>query len=366
MTNATFRFVYPFLPVIARGLGIGIERAGLLLSARWGAGLVAPAALGLVRRHIPSRRLMVWGIAGFSVSAGVTAASNGFLGALAGFTVLGLSKPFVDIAGQSHIAARTPYAVRARYIGILEMSWAGGLLIGAPVAGWLIAGGDWRRPFWVFASLGVVGIGAALTTLSPDDGPTPGTLPVTSDPDVGRRIGSLLAAIALVGFAHESVLVVVGSWLESGFGLTLLALGGVGTLLGASDLAGEIGMVALTDRIGKRRSIVVGVTVAAAGLVGLAVTSGRLVPAMIALVVTMLGAEFGFISAIPLATELRPADRTRVLGWFYLATGGGRIVGDITAPGTFGLGGMPAVAGLSAVAMLAAAVMITTRRRNDP
>ena len=169
----------------------------------------------------------------------------------------------------------------------------------------------------------------------------------------------------LIGFTHESVLVVLGEWLETDYDLTLLALGGVGTLLGLADLAGEGVMIAITDRIGKRRAMIGGATVAVVGLTALAGIES-FVPAMAALAVTMAGIEFGYISGIPLATELRPEDRTRVLGWFYLSTGSGRIVGDLVAPGLFTSGGMSLVAVTAAGTLVAAIILLVARKSAVP
>ena len=45
-----FRMVYPFLPVIARGLGVDVELMGLAITARSSLGLAAPAR-GLCLGH---------------------------------------------------------------------------------------------------------------------------------------------------------------------------------------------------------------------------------------------------------------------------------------------------------------------------
>ncbi|HSJ27678.1 MAG TPA: hypothetical protein VLB67_05660, partial [Acidimicrobiia bacterium] len=45
--NTAVRLVYPFLPAIARGLGITVGQAGALVSVRWVAGFASPIAIGL-------------------------------------------------------------------------------------------------------------------------------------------------------------------------------------------------------------------------------------------------------------------------------------------------------------------------------
>jgi predicted MFS family arabinose efflux permease len=170
----------------------------------------------------------------------------------------------------------------------------------------------------------------------------------------------LLAIVALFGFAHEGVLVTLGGWLEGSFSLTLLALGGVGTLLGLSELAGEGVMVAFTDRLGKRNALALGLGVGCASLFALSFSSEALVPAMAALGVATLAMEFGYISVIPLMTELRPRGRTRVLALAVVANGVGRMAGDFIAPRLFTAGGMQMVTIVSAAVVLSAAILVLT------
>jgi len=76
------------------------------------------------------------------------------------------------------------------------------------------------------------------------------------------------------------------------------------------------------------------------------------------LVAATIAIEFGYISAIPLMTELRPRARTRLLSLFMVATGLGRIAGDLVSPRVFASGGMRAVTTMSAVAALVALVVV--------
>ena len=92
-----------------------------------------------------------------SVGALVTAATGVYAGAFVGFILLGLGKPAFDAAAQAYVADRTPYERRARYMSILELTWAGGLLVGAPLAGWLIGQYGWQAPFWFVGVLFAIG-----------------------------------------------------------------------------------------------------------------------------------------------------------------------------------------------------------------
>ena len=183
----------------------------------------------LACRHVvfrepgPERRLLVAGLALFSIGSIVTAWTGVYVGAVIGFALLGLAKPMIDISSQVYVSERVAYEERARYLGILEIAWAGGLLLGAPLAGWLIENWSWEAP------LGRVARGSSASDwrCSSWTGETTSRM---SWPRTAWSSGALvLVTVALFGFSHESLLVVLGAWLEGSFGLSLIALGGAGS-----------------------------------------------------------------------------------------------------------------------------------------
>jgi predicted MFS family arabinose efflux permease len=357
VVNTALRFVYPFLPAIARGLGIDLTQAGLLVSVRWVSSLTTPAVMSFSGDVHRTRRLLIAGLTMFGAGSIVTAWTGIYIGAVIGFALAGLAKPMIDIGSQLYISERVPYRRRARYLGVLEVSWAGGLLVGAPAAGWLIGNWGWEAPFWALGSLGLVGIGLALIFLDRHD--KAASSRGTKAPDSpGGQVIMLLGTIALFGFAHEGVLVTLGGWLEGSFAMTLLALGGVGTLLGVSELAGEGAMVAFTDRIGKRNSLALGLGLGSICLYALSLSSEAAGPALTALALATVALEFGYISVIPLMTELRPRGRTRILALSVVATGLGRMTGDLISPRLFTVGGMQLVTMVAASVVLFAVILV--------
>jgi predicted MFS family arabinose efflux permease len=355
VANTAFRFVYPFLPAIARGLGIDLTQAGALVSVRWASSLAAPAVMSFAGRVPGSRRLLIAGLIVFSTSSIVTAWTGVFAGAVVGFALLGLAKPMIDVSAQVYVSERVAYEQRARYLGILEIAWAGGLLIGAPVAGWLIANWSWKAPFWVVGALGLSGIALARLTLDREDARVMGAAMPDSP---GRQVMLLLATMVLFGYAHESVLVTLGGWLETSFGMTLIALGGVGTLIGLAELIGEVAMAGYTDRIGKRNSLAIGIGVGGVSLLVLSTVSEQLVPAMAVLFIAGVAIEFGIISAIPLMTELRPRARAQTLSLLMVASGLGRDGADLVAPRVFAGGGIRPVLVMAGLVALGALVIV--------
>jgi len=355
VVNTAQRFVYPFLPAISRGLGVSLDTAGVLVSARWGAGLATPLLVAALGRAQARRWLMGFGLAVFAVGAAVTAASTVFVGALVGFVLMGLSKPVFDISVQSYLSDRVPYSLRARYLALMELTWAGGLLVGAPLAGFLIDRAGWRAPFWVITGLVAVALVLQVRILEAvAAGPAATSAPMRWD----RSALGLLAVIALFSSATEIVFVAFGAWLESEFALTLVALGGTAVLVGIVELSAEGSAAAFTDRIGKRNSVGVGVLTAAIGFGLLAVFDDHYVLGMACMLVGFAGFEFSIVSSIPLATGVHPTDRVKYLSWIVVAMSVGRGLGALAAAPVFTAAGMSMNAVVAAFANIVAFVIL--------
>jgi predicted MFS family arabinose efflux permease len=355
--NTAQRFVYPFLPAISRGLGVSLDAAGYLVSARWAAGLATPAVVAVVGKGERRRRPIAVSLVFFSVGAAITAATTWFVGALAGFVLMGLSKPVFDISAQAYLADRVAYSARARYLAVLELTWAGGLLVGAPAAGWLIDSAGWSAPFWVISGLAAAALVLQSRVLEPDRPRPAGT---RTELQWDLPAAALLVAAALFSAASEIVFVAYGAWLETGFSLSLAALGGTAVIVALAELSGEGTTLAITDRIGKRRAVVIGLVFAAAGFGSIALFDDSLVAGMGALLVGVAGFEFTIVSLIPLATEVRPLGRAAYLSWMIVAMSLGRAAGAAVGAPLFGAAGMGANALVAAAANVVAAGLVLT------
>lgn len=67
-----------------------------------------------------------------------------------------------------------------------------------------------------------------------------------------------LAFIFLVSAANDNLFVVYGAWMEKSFGMTIVALGLGTSAIGLAELLGETMTAILADRIGLKRSVIVG------------------------------------------------------------------------------------------------------------
>jgi predicted MFS family arabinose efflux permease len=101
-----------------------------------------------------------------------------------------------------------------------------------------------------------------------------------------------------------------------------------------AEAAAELGTALLTDRLGKRRSILVGLLGLAASLLllpGLARLG--LAPALAGVALAVLCFEFGIVSLLPLATELVPEARASLLSLNLTAFSLGRMGGSLLGGG---------------------------------
>lgn len=355
--NTNHRFVFPFLPTIARGLGISLEQTGLLLSARSLAFVATPLVVGTVGRGERRVRLVVFGLSLMAAGTLITAATGMVAGALVGFVLVGVGKPSFDAAAQASVADRTPFERRARVLSILELTWAGGMLIGAPLAGWLISGFGWRAPFWVMSIMFVIAAAAAPRVMAPDQPHAEGQH-IRLVPD--RPMVALLGTGLLFSFAAETTFVVFGAWLEDGFALSLAALGLASTAIALAELAGEGSVLLFADRIGPRRMVAWGLAASMVGYLALAATAGSLAAGLVSLAFTFICFEITIVATVPIATEAAPRSRGKMLGWLMVAIGIGRSAGDAVGPALYSRHGVSANAIASSLAALAAMLVLLT------
>jgi MFS family permease len=154
LINTSRRFIYPYAPVIGRGLGLPLTSVTALIALNQVTGILSPIFGPLSDRWgyrimmIASLGLMALGM----LSSGIFAV---FGVLLIGLFLAGLAKSIFDPALSAYIGEKVPYQRRGRVIGLVEMSWAGAALVGIPLVGLLIANVGWRAPFFVLGALGV-------------------------------------------------------------------------------------------------------------------------------------------------------------------------------------------------------------------
>ncbi|MGE5602505.1 MAG: MFS transporter [Nitrososphaerales archaeon] len=366
--NLQYRIVYPFLPVISRGLGVPLEVASLLLTVRSFFGVLSPL-YGVAADRYGRRPLMLAGLLALSAGAVIAALSPGIGIALIAFALLGFSKAAFDPAMQAYVGDAVPYARRGRVLSLLELSWSASWFIGVPLAGFVIAGFTWRAPFVLIALAGGLSV-LALGTLCPGCGQS-ATLATGASLLEGfrkvpwRRALPVLAFSVLLTLGNENVFIVYGAWLEQQFGLAVTAIGIASLVISVAELTAEFASAGLVDRVGKRRSVLLGTFLSVAAYLVLLPLARGLGGGLAGIALMFLTFEFSIVASIPLISEVAPATRGTLLALNVSAAALGRMLGSLTGPRLWSAYGLSGVALASAGFALMAALILWSRREEQ-
>jgi predicted MFS family arabinose efflux permease len=376
--NVPVRLTYFFLPAISRGLGISLSRASMLVSVRSLMGVAAPL-FGLLSDRRGGRRVMILGTGLLVAGALLVAGLPWFAAILLGFALLGLSKGAYDPAMQAYLGQRVPYERRGRALGLAELAWSGALLA-MPLCGWLIDRVGWRAPFALVAGVGVLAWWLNRRSLPPDPVETPdGPRPLSRDPVAGLRseLARLrplwgdrdarlaLAMTGLLMFAQDNLMVVYGAWMEDRFGLAVTTLGLVTLVVGAAELVAEVGVAVLSDRLGKRRAVLLGLVLTACGYLLLPRLTGSLSVALTGTAFMILAFEFSIVGLLPILSGLNATARGTLMSLNVTTGSVGRMIAAPLAVFLYRSGDLTRNGPVSAVACGLVVVLLLLLREGE-
>ena len=359
--NTGIRMVYPFAPALSRGLGVEITAVYRLLTLRSLTGFVSPL-FGPLSDRFGRKPVIVVSMLLCTLACILVVMWPAYWPLGITLILIALAKVIYDPAVSAYLGDVVPFARRGRAIAVIEFAWAGALLVGAPVVGWLIAQKGWQSPFlWMALLAGGTAV-ILFVVLPPTQATSIRTTRLRDLPQTVRQHPVIWAAIAYVllsAAANEIFFIVYGDWMEAGFNLPLTGLGLAAGVVGGAEILGEGAVGLLVDRFGKRFTVAAGLLcVLMYGLIPS--TSGTLTTALISLFFLFLGFEMMIVGAIPLLTELVPGARATVMSVVGAASSLGRALGTVIGPFLWKRGGLAMNAGAAAV-LTVIAVFIVAR-----
>ena len=349
--SAGLRVVYPFLPAVARGLGVSPGTLASVIALRNLGGFTTPLVAPVSERH-GRRSIMLVAMAAVVAGAAITATGS-FAAAAIGIVVVGFAKTTFDLPMQAWFGDRVPYEERGRVFGITELTWATSLLVAAPASGFLIAATDWRAPFVLIAVLAAVGIVAVMRGLQPD----PPREHVARSLEFDSSIRRVIAIVVLFIMASEIVFIVYGQWLEADFGLSVAGIGTFTLAIAAAEVMGEGLVAAVSDRVGLKRMWLGGLVVTAFAYLSFGMVGSSLAMAVVVVVVWITAFEVTIVSSIPFVSELSDA-RERVLSTLLVSIGIGRAAGALVAQPLYSGGGIARGTVVSAACVAVGALLL--------
>jgi predicted MFS family arabinose efflux permease len=317
VVSTGFRMVFPFLPALARGLGVPIESVAAAVGARSALGFIGPA-LGAIADMRGRKQALVGALLLFSVSLIAIGIWPAYAVFFTGLVITGGATVVIDSSIHAYLGDNVPYAQRGRATALVELGWSLAFVIGIPLIGWSMARNGWNAPFiWLGISAllacGLVGLVLPHTT------PVAGSweelrLGLRQMIALSPLMGLLLAMLMTLG--NQIISIVFGIWMEDSFGLSITQVGTASIVIGVAGLVGVGSAVLFTDRMGKRKAIGLGLVVNSAICLVLPFVVNNLWGALIALFIFYLSFEFGLTSLLPLMTTLS----TQARGVFMAAT----------------------------------------------
>jgi predicted MFS family arabinose efflux permease len=360
----------PFLPLIASGLGLGVVELGRVVGMRNAMGIFAPLS-GALSDRLGYRVVIRASLLVMAAGSLLMAMSSALWMVVAAILLLGLGASAFVPNLQAFVSGRLPYALRARGLGMIEYSWALTGIFGLSLVGLLIAATGWRTPFYLLAA-GMVLMSFVFGAMPGDrhQAPTP--------PAAGQHRGhwgARLASVLVVGsnrrstyatilaatlsfFAAMQLMITHGAWLAGRYGLDAAALGLVALVLGCFDLAASVAVSIFTDRIGKKRSVIIGITGSLVAYLAMPFLDTGVIQAVAIIAAARMCFEFNIVSHFPLLSEQVPSQRGQVMTLGTAATMLGATLSGFTGPWLYVNVGVAALAWTSAAAVAVGLVVV--------
>lgn len=330
LSNLPFRITSPFLPTIARAVGVSLSSAGVLASAMGAMSILAPL-MGLLSDRYGRRRLMQVSLILLATMAVLAASSTNFNVVLLAFAGFGLAKALFDPSVLAYLGDAVPYTQRGRVMAIAEFAWSAAWLFGVPLGGILVEQAGLSALWWVLAGVAVITIVMIQVTLPPAHHSA-----TNADGGGDWRVllrnpvvWAVMAVSFLMLFALDNVFILYGAYLEDQFNLTLGAIGLLSIVIAVAEAAAELGAVRWTDRIGKQRSVILGLTGFGVLVLLLPLAAAAAWMTVLAFAVAIFVFEYTIVSFIPLVSEVAPNARATLFGIYIGTLGVGRIVAPL-------------------------------------
>jgi predicted MFS family arabinose efflux permease len=154
--------------------------------------------------------------------------------------------------------------------------------------------------------------------------------------------------------------------MEDGFGLSLTSLGAVTLVIGAAELLAELGVAFVSDRFGKRRSVLVSVVLLGLAYLALPRLTGSLGIALVGTAVMTLLFEFTIVGLLPLVSGMNASARGALMSLSWAAMSLSRVIAApvgvaLYTPGDIGVNGPVS----AAACVLLLLVLLRLRERGE-
>ncbi len=351
-STTAFRIIYPLIPFLSDRFDISLQQSASLVAVQTAASLISPVG-GRLADRFGERRMMLYAIWAFVIGASCCAIAQDFIWFFAGYLGIGIATAIYVPAGQSYLSARSAYAERARAIGIFEMVWAVSAIIGVAPLMYLI--NYQQSSDLAYIVLAVLGVASAilLWRLPDTHHDANATATDTPTPFVFTSHVWFLLLFPLLAFGGIDLFFVSQStWLKDQLAADEAMIGALFVLIGIAELLGSSAVVMFADRIGKRRSVVYGLSMTCFWLIVMALFGQSWWSVAIFVFIFYAFMEYSIVTSFPLMSETVPYARGTMMALMTAAVGIGRIFSSLGSEWVYLQGGLLTVAGVASCACI--------------
>jgi predicted MFS family arabinose efflux permease len=313
--DTSMRMVYPFIVVISRGLGVSVQQMSIAFGWRWVAGAICPllASIGDQRGR---KVIIVSGLVLYIVGLAWIVFSPNFSGFFISLLLTTSGVSIFNPGVQAYLGDKVPYNRRGLALSVLELAWALSFGVGIPILGFIIARAGWMAPYPLFLFLSAIALFVIMRSIPTDFSAAKVKGTIFNNFGLAFSSKAVLAGLfvsLVIQACHEMVSIVYGLWMEDVFHLQITALGTAAIVIGIAEFFGEGVVGVISDRIGLKRSVGIGLFGMAAALAVMPFFRFTLMGALAGMFLFFLALEFAYVSSVPLLTEVLPAARVTLM-----------------------------------------------------
>nr|NJM04502.1 MFS transporter [Desulfobacula sp.] len=332
--NITRRLIYPFAPELARGLSVELSAITSVIAVNQATSVLAPLGASFADQY-GYRFFMLFSIGLLTVGTFSVGLFPLYPVLAVSLFLTGLAKSIFDPSLQAFIGNFVPYARRGKIIGITELAWAGTTLIGIPISGMVIQRFSWQTPFFIIGGLSLLSFFIILNIMPKGEGRKAAPALKAAAPFLSnwktllktRRVSGILGFAFFMALANDNLFVIYGAWLEESYHLSLTAIGFGTIFIGLSEVLGEGFTVFFSDRIGLKKTCLIGTGLCCLAYFFLPVLDMGLPHVLTGLFLVFFFFELTIVTSMGLSTELVPELRASTMSAFFALAGLGRVAG---------------------------------------
>lgn len=270
--------VAPVLPAYARHFGVSISAATFVITAFALMRLCFAPATGMLIQRLGERRIYVWGLLIVAVTTGACAFAQTYWQLLLFRSLGGVGSTMFFVSALGLMIRVSPENARGRVAGMFSSAFLVGS-VGGPVLGSLTAGLGLSAPFVIYGAALLVAAAVVFISLrhsslaapAPEEGPTVTVRTALRNPAYRAALLSNLATgWSAFGLRIALVPLFIVDVLHRGPGIAGLAL----ATFAVGNVSAVIPSGYLSDRVGRRVLLIVGLTAAGISTVMVGFTDG--------------------------------------------------------------------------------------------